>query len=259
VATDQATIALNGFRVSVSPGQFTVFVRELPDPGRLDQLRAEAGDGWTLWWNRGLLYEVPRHLGAVRADADEKTLDVRDHLGFAAFLINTALPGAIPHYEAFRARPFTFLALKREFVREIRRSLPGAPPLLEQFTIRPRYALEARVIEPGEEAFIGLFATLATRYGITADLRALAGAGADLAGLDVVRRDPAPGQRRLVGRIGRIAGEEVLLAESFDNLARVPVREVTLEGSRDAFTTCLRAILGGRYNAFETERQRPGR
>jgi hypothetical protein len=237
VATDQATIALNGFRVSVSPGQFTVFIRELPDPGRLDQLRAEAGDRWTLWWNRGLLYELPCHPGAVRADADDKTLDVRDHLGFVAFLINTALPGAIPHYEAFRARPFTFLALKREFVREIRRSLPGAPPLLEQFTIRPRYALEARVIEPGEEAFIGLFATLATRYGITADLQALAEAGAELAGLDVVRRDPAPGQRRLVGRIGRIAGEEVLLAESFDNLARIPVREVTLEGSRDAFAT----------------------
>ena len=46
------------------------------------------------------------------------------------------------------------------------------------------------------------------------------------------------------------------MAESFDNLARIPVREVTLEGSRDAFATCLRVILGGRYNAFETERQR---
>jgi hypothetical protein len=94
---------------------------------------------------------------------------VRGHLSYVAFLINTALP----HYEAFRARPFTFLALKREFVREIRRSLRGTPLLSEQFTIRPRYALEARVIEPGEGAFIGLFATLATRYGIAADLQAL--------------------------------------------------------------------------------------
>ena len=75
-----------------------------------------------------------------------------------------------------------------------------------------------------------MFASLSTRYGITADLRALAAAGVDLSGLDVVRRDPAAGQRRLVGRIDRIAGEEVLLAESFDHSARIPAGEVTLEG-----------------------------
>ncbi len=238
------------------PGQFTAFVRDLPGASELEQLRAGAGDRWTLWWNRGVLYEVPRAPGAVRADAVEKTLDVQDHLGLIAFLINTALPGAIPRYQAFRARPFTFLALKREFVREIRSSLSGGPPLLREFTIRPRYALEAKVIKPGGEAFIGLFASLTTRYGITADLRALAAAGVELSGLDVVRRDPAAGRRRLVGRIDRIAGEEVLLAESFDHLARIPVREVTLEGSREAFAACLRVILGGRYNQFEVERQR---
>ena len=238
------------------PGQFAAFVRGLPDASELEQLRASVGDRWALWWNKGVLYEVPRAPGAVYAGADEKTLDVQDHLGLIAFLINTALAGAIPHYTAFRARPFTFLALKREFVQEIRSSLSGGPPLLREFTIRPRYALEARVIEPAGEAFIGLFASLSTRYGITADLRALAAAGVDLSGLDVVRRDPAAGQRRLVGRIGRIAGDEVLLAESFDHSARIPAGEVTLEGSREAFAACLRIILGGRYNQFEVERQR---
>ena len=256
MAPDKTRIALNGFRVAVRPGHFTAFVRDLPDPGELEQLRTAAGDRWALWWNRGMLYELPRDPGATRADAAEKTLDVPDHLGFVAFLINSALPGAIPHYKAFRDRPFTFLALKREFVREIQRRLPGAPQLLRQFTIRPRYALEAKVIEPGDEASIGLFVTLSTRYDIAADLRALAETGVELPGLDVVRRNPVPGQRRLLGRIDRIAGEEVLLAESFDQLARVPAREVALEGSRDAFAACLRAILGGRYAAFEAERQR---
>lgn len=108
MATDKVTIGLNGFRVSVSPGQFTALVQELPDSGRLDQLRAEAGDRSTLWWNRGLLYELPRRSGTTSAHAGEKTLEVYDHLGFIAYLINAALPGAIPHYEAFRARPFTF-------------------------------------------------------------------------------------------------------------------------------------------------------
>ena len=256
MAPDRTRIALNGFRVAVRPGHFTAFVRDLPDTGELQQLRTAAGDQWALWWNRGMLYELPRDPGATRADAAEKTLDVADHLGFVAFLINSALPGAIPHYKAFRDRPFTFLALKREFVREIQRRLPGAPQLLRQFTIRPRYALEAKVVEPGDEAFIGLFVTLSTRYDIAADLRALAETGVELPGLDVVRRDPVPGQRRLLGRIDRISGEEVLLAESFDQLARVPAREVALEGSRDAFAACLRAILGGRYDAFEAERQR---
>ncbi len=73
--------------------------------------------------------------------------------------------------------------------------------------------------------------------------------------LDVVRRNPAPGQRRLAGRIDGIAGEDVLLAESFDHLAGIPAREVTLEGSPDAHRLP-RVMLGGRFNKFEAERQR---
>ena len=218
------------------PDQFAAFVRDLPDASELVQLRETAGDRWALWWNKGMLYEVPRAPGAVRADADEKTLDVQEHLGLIAFLISTALPGAIPHYTAFRARPFTFLALKREFVQEIRSpACPSGPPLLREFTIRPRYALEAKVIEQAGEAFIGLFASY--EHPLRHHRRpARAGRGRGRpSGLDVVRRDPAAGQRRLVGRIDRIAGEEVLLVESFDHLARIPAGEVTLEGSREAF------------------------
>jgi hypothetical protein len=133
MAPERTRIALNGFRVAVRPGQFTAFVRDLPDPG---QLRAAAGNRYALWWNRGMLYELPRDPGAALADAAEKRLDGPGHPGLVAFLINSALPGAIPHYKAFRDRPFTFLALKREFVREIQRRLPGAPQLLRQFTIR---------------------------------------------------------------------------------------------------------------------------
>jgi hypothetical protein len=249
-------ITLNGFRVSVCPGQFTAAVRDLPDASGLEELRAAAGTSATLWWNRGLLYEVPRVPGGDYADAAAKTLDVQGHLGLVAFLINAALPDSVPHYKAFRDRPFTFLALKHEFVREIRPRLRGAPPLLDQFTIRPRYVLEARVIEPCEEAFIGLFVTLNTRYEIMADLPELAKAGIDLHGLDVVRRNRVRGQRRLVGRIDRIAGNEVLLAESFDSLTSIAVREVAVRGSRDAFAACLRVILGGSYDRFELERQR---
>ncbi len=162
----------------------------------------------------------------------------------------------VPHYSAFRHRPFTFLALHREFVSEIRRHLPNTPKVLDGFAIRPRYALEARVVEPVDDAFVGLFVTLSTRYDITAGLGDLAEAGAELSGLDVVRREPAPGQRRLVGRIDRLAGDEVVLAESLDGSPRIPASELALEGSREAFAACLRMILGSRYETFDKERQR---
>ena len=74
------------------PERFTAFARDLPDASELEQLRASAGDQWTLWWNRGVLYEVPHATGAVSAGAAEKTLDVQQNLGLVAFLINTALP-----------------------------------------------------------------------------------------------------------------------------------------------------------------------
>ncbi len=70
---DQTQITLNGFNVEVRPGWFTAFVRDLPDASELEQLRVSAGDRRALWWRKGVLYEVPRVQGAVRAAADEKT------------------------------------------------------------------------------------------------------------------------------------------------------------------------------------------
>ena len=79
---DQAQITLNGFRVYVRPDQFAAFVRDLPDASELLQLRnrrrpvgavVEQGDAV-----RGA--SCPR---GIRADADEKTLDVQEHLGLS--------------------------------------------------------------------------------------------------------------------------------------------------------------------------------
>lgn len=256
MAADSAAIGLNGFRVLVRPEEFSAHTVDLPDPGDLEQLQEMVGDSWALWWNRGTVFALPNDADCDLEGAVERTLVVRDHLGFLAFLINNALPRVVPYYKAFRDRPFTFLGSKGEFVTEIRRKLPNAPQVLDGFAIRPRYALEARVVEPGDEAFIGLFVTLSTRYEINADLRELAAAGVQLSGFDVVRRKPAVGQRRLVGRIERLVGEEVVLAESFDDLSRIPAEEVAIEGSKEAFTRCLRVILGQRYGLFENERQR---
>src|SRR2546423_748833 len=250
------TIALNGFRVYVRPKEFTAYTVELPDTGDLEQLQSDVGDSWSLWWNRGTVYALPHEANTELPGSSEAQLAVGEHLGFVANLINAALPRVVPHYKAFRNRPFTFLGNKGEFVAEIRRKLPNAPSALSGFTIRPRYALEAKVIEPAGEPFIGMFVTLSTRYEIGSELQELADAGIPLVGLDVVRRKPAAGQRRLVGRIERLDGHDVVLSESFDGLSRIAASEVALEGSREAFATCLKAILGTRYEVFEKERQR---
>lgn len=254
--TDLGTIALNGFRVHIRPEEFTAYTVELPDNSDLDQLRSEVGDAWSLWWNRGTVYGLPQGACTELPSSVETKLAVSEHLAFIANVINSVLPKVVPYYKAFRNRPFTFIGTKGEFVSEIRQKLPGTPVILNEFTIRPRYALEAKVVDHGNGPFIGLFVTLSTRYEIGAELRDLAAAGVTLTGLEVVRRNPIAGQRRLVGRIARLDGDDVVLSESFDDLPRIASHEVALEGSRNAFATCLKTILGGHYAAFENERQR---
>jgi hypothetical protein len=252
---DQRRLALNGFQVEVNPDAFSAYQRDLMDPSEVAPARLAAGDAWSLWPAGGVLYGVPRVEGAVVPDGMVETkLTVSENLGLVAYLVNQALPGAVPGYRAFRQRPFQFLGRRREFVAEIVRRLGHAPAIMSGFLIRPRYSLEARVVTPFEDSFIGLFVTLSTRYDITAELHELAAAGVNLAGLDVVRRVPVPGQRRLLGRIDRLAGSDVRLSESFDQATRIPAAEVAVEGSKEVFTGCLRQLLGDRYDAFETHR-----
>lgn len=46
--------------------------------------------------------------------------------------------------------------------------------------------------------------------------------GINLAGLHAIRRELVEGERRLVGRIASLAGDQVILEESFENLASIP-------------------------------------
>ena len=70
--------------------------------------------------------------------------------------------------------------------------------------------LEVRAGSP----FVGITIDLATRWEIVSDLEKLQDAGVDLSGLFVVRRDPDPDQRRLVGRIAAVRAGQVELSES---------------------------------------------
>jgi hypothetical protein len=116
--------------------------------------------------------------------------------------------------------------------------------------------LEAKIIEPiPNETSIGLFLTVNTKWEIGADLAALS-AHVDLAGLYVVRRNPAPDERRLVGQIQSVTANTVHLKAAYDDRGSINADEVFLEGSKASFARCLKTILGRDYEFFEQARQR---
>jgi hypothetical protein len=178
-----------------------------------------------------------------------------DHLHILTSRLNDVLPENFPSYEAFRRRPFAFLGKKDEIVGAVTEKWSGVPPLVSLFNIRPRFELDPRLVElRNGETFIALFMDVDTHWNVIAPLHELQEAGIDLAGLHVVRRNPAPEERRLVGRIASVSQDTVYLAEAYDDLESIPVNQVWLEGSRTSFSRCLSKLLGRRFGDFENQR-----
>lgn len=228
----------------------------LPDNKQLKDLRAQHPD-WFTYWREGFVYAVPRKGSPSTTIGDPVTLQCSEHLQFIVSLIDALLPSKFPGYDAFRRRPFAFAGKKDELVGASATKLRTKPPLLKYFTIRPTFVLEAKITETiADQTAVGLFLTINTKWEITADLAALQAAGVDLCGLYVVRRNPQPGKRRLVGQVGSLTGATVNLSAAYDDEATIGVGEVCLEGSKKSFARCLKALLGRDYEFFEQTRQR---
>jgi len=256
VTTSGTTILLNGFRMELSSPAVTVYVDDMPDNTVLRALRKQLGETCFVYWHDGKVYGLPQDNGSLPPFGTAVEIQCDDHLRFIAARIADILPKKFPQYKAFRRRPFTFLGQKEEIVEVIRGKMAGLPALVAQFKIRPKFELDAKLVELRDgDTFIGLFVKVQTRWEILASLEDLVGADIDLRGLCVVRRDPEEGQRRLVGTVDAIAGGHVTLSESYDELTSIPSVDVWLEGSKAAFARCLKTILGARYQAFEEERQ----
>jgi hypothetical protein len=246
---------LNGFHLALSSETFSLCRMALPDNKQLKDLRALHSD-WFIYWREGFLYAVPRNDSPVTTIGAPVTLQCSEHLQFIVALIDALLPKKFPGYDAFRRHPFAFAGKKDELVASSAARLPKKPPLLTHFTIRPTFILEAKIIETApDRTAIGLFLTINTKWETTAHLSALVAAGADLSGLYVVRRNPQPGERRLVGQIGSV-GSTVHLSAAYDDRTTIGTDEVFLEGSKASFARCLKALLGRDYELFEQTRQR---
>ena len=256
-------ISLNGFRLELNASSFTGCRSEQSDSTRVDALRSEHTDEWYLYWRNGQLFGLPlvpapkREVGVrhVYNTADLDTLHV------IAGRIGDVLPSLFQGYPVYRRRrrSFSFLARKQEMeiVSRVVKSLPKVPDLVKQFTIKPRFNLESKIIEDREgQTTLGLFVDIETRWQIRASVQDLNAAGIDLTGLGVIRRAPAPGQKMLVGTVGTVTGGRIELDESFDDTTSVSAEDVWVEGSRAAFSHCLRHLLGRRYDLFDAGRER---
>ena len=252
----EAPLLLNGFRLSLSNDTFVAHTFTLPDNKELKALRQVHKD-WFLSWRDGTVYAVPRTLTPSTSIGEPATLRCEDHLRLLVTMIDDLLPLKFPKYEAFRRRPFRFIGKRDELVATITNRLRNPPALLQHFTIRPTFTLEAKIVEPiPNQTSVGLFLTINTKWEITADPAALSAAGVDLTGLYVVRRNPNPDERRLVGQIKNLTDKTIHLGASYDNTTTITSNDVALEGSRTSFARCLKVLLGRDYDSFEQSRQR---
>ena len=250
---------LNGFAIRLSADTFNVQARAVPDPGQMKALRAQFGHEWFLSWRGGYAYGIPKGDAVKAGFGRNRIADCRDHnyVHLISARLSSVLPQRFPKYKAFSRRPFAFLGQKEEIVGSVIREWNGVDDLVHEFKIRPRFELDPRIIElRPDQTEIAIFLKIGLNWSILAPLEKLQGAQIELAGLNVVRRDPGPDERRLVGTIASLQGGNVLLSESFDDLRSIEAKRVQLEGSKASFARCLRKLLGSRYQEFDDGRYR---
>ena len=251
-----SSLFFNGFAVSFTSEGFTGYVSPMPDNQQLEPAREALGDEWFIHWHDGVAYGLPKSSTTSKLFGQAQTLKVADHLSLLARRLTDVLPEKFPQYEAFRRKPFKFRGQKDEIVAAILTRLTRLPPVVSKFKISLTFELDARLIELREgELRVGLFVDIATNWQILAPLDELKAAGIDVAGLYVVRRNPDPKGRRLVGRIKHVSGQRIVFSEAYGGAIEVFVDDVLVEGSRASFAHCLKQLLGKAYDAFEKERQ----
>ena len=240
----------NGFKVEL-PETIDVIVREFPHPSEVKAERQRLDGHWFVHWVGGRLYHLRLRSGGPNVDGEVKPLRVSEHPWLLRARIDDVIGDAVSQYEPIRVRPFTFLAQKAELIKPAAAAANISHPLLSGFKVTPRFVLNAKVHESNSGlAGVGVFVNVGMHYDIDVPLADLQAANIDLTGMYVVRRAPEKGQRRLVGRIGHLAGAQAHLSEATDADV-VAVDSIKLEGSRENVARCLTGLLGAsRYKAL---------
>jgi hypothetical protein len=242
-------LVLNGFRIDL-PAEIDVIVRPMSEPSDVRLERQRLAEHWFVHWLGGELYCIRLKAGGPNLAGEPRRLKIANHPWLLRARFDDVITNVFERYPAIRLRPFSFLSQREEIVANAAKAARIRHPLLSGFRILPKFTLNAKVIEPRQgDTQVGLFVTLDMRYEINTELVALQDAGIDLAGLYVVRREIVPGQRRLVGRVDRIADGVVHLLEATGD-DTIGVKGVRLEGSLESFSRCLHTLFGSRYKSL---------
>ena len=251
-------LQLNAFRMSVGVDRLKVQIRRGIDPRAVREIREQHRGNWFVHFREGTLYFLPIVAQPGTALGEEVELEAKSHeaLSLLSARLNDVASELFPQYAALRLRPFTFEGQRQEMVERAAQVSRCQHPLLSQFTIRPRIAVESRLLEAVQgDLCLMLTFGLDTKWTINAQLHELAQAEIPLEGLYVVRRVQAQGKRRLVGRIARLDSADVIFSEAFDDVPSLSAADVMLEGSRTNFAHCLKRLLGTSYASFDDARE----
>jgi hypothetical protein len=243
-------LTTNGFKIDL-PDTIDVIVREFPNPEQVKAERERLQGFWFVHWVGGNLYHLRLNSGGPNVEGTQQTVRIAEHPWLLRARIDDVIGAGLSQYEPIRVRPFTFLAQKAELVSRSAAAAQVSHPLLSGFKVTPRFVLNAKVFEETSDAVgIGLFVTVEMHHDIDIQLTDLQAANIDLSGMYVVRRTLQKGQRRLVGRIDCVTGNQARLSETTD-VADISVDEIKLEGSKENIARCMTGLLGvSRYKTL---------
>ncbi len=243
-------LVTNGFIVE-TPDLIDLVVRDMPSPAEVKAERERLQGFWFVHWAGGKLYHLRLSAGGPNVDGQQLSAAASQYGWLLRARIDDVIGVALPKYQAIRRRPFTFLAQRTELIGPAADAVGIDHPLINQFTVIPRFVLSPKTFEPTDgQSKLGVFINVEMQFDILAPLNELQTANVDLIGLHVVRRQVEPGKRRLVGRIARVEGNVTYLSEGTDGTL-IETEQVKLEGSKESVTRCLATILGpSRYRSL---------
>jgi hypothetical protein len=205
-------LLLNGFEIEL-PSEVEVLVRPMANPADVRPERERLSGYWFVHWWGGNLYGLRLRGGGPNVTGDSRTMPVGECLWLMRARLDDVIASVFERYHALRYRPFTFLAQREEIIGSAAKRANVPNDLLNGFRIFPKFKLHAKVVEARDgDLKLGLFIEVGMRYEANASLEDLQGAGVDLSGLFVVRREVQPGQRRFAGRLDRVENGTVFLS-----------------------------------------------
>ncbi len=247
-----STMYLNGFKIQFSGDTFYARVRPAPNSEAVHEYRKSHGASWFFHWHGGNIYAISKNLPIeeVKPLSGAQELSVAEHLPLLAAHLVNSLPNVLWDCKPIEYRPFSWIK-GQDMIGRCLAGLSGIDAVIKKFSIRPRYELDARVVELSEgNPHIALIFNQYMRWEIYASPRELEDVGISTKGLFVLNRRRQAGKHRLLGRIKSVDGATVYLSDAYDGIEEVSEESVWIEGTQTSFSHCFKGLLGEQYATY---------